>query len=378
MRGGGNWNRCIRRNIGNFFGEYGHGGHSSNSGLTVAMFGATHTGDSAMLCRYLSSELGKDGSRLRAANHGCELELRHLKTQFDLGQYYAPFYSPRDAESMATAIGPASVVVNCIGNYYETGSAIPTRRPPDYSWRSLSTVNYSFEEVHIDVARRLAEVARVKGVETFIHVSSSLADPNSPSRWARSRYQGELAVREAFPEAIIIRPTPMFGHEDRLLNWVAQSAGYFRGYIPLVEDGAALAQPVFVQDVAKAVKFLCRDSEDFIGKTFHLAGPADYSRRELAEFVLDITKQNASLYDTPSFLAHSVASLIEYLPMPHWTIDDVQLAQVDALIPTDAECTFSDLDINPTPVEKIAFSYLHRFRTGGHFILAKGYHKEAA
>jgi len=378
--------RFLRRGVSSYVGEYGAGGRSSVSGLQVALFGATHTGDSAFLARYVASLLGQEGSRLRAANHGCELETRHLKVQFDLGQFAAPFYSPRDAESMAACIGAFPIVVNCVGNYYETGQAVPTRRPPDYSWRSLSTVNYSFEEVHVDAARRLAKTAKESGCETFVHVSSTYADLESPSRWARTRALGELAVREEFPEATIVRAAPMFGHEDRFLNWFATSALYFGGYIPIIEDGQALVQPVFVQDVAKAVVKIIRnsklgypDDELYKGKTFELYGPADYSRKELAEFTYDITKQNITLIDTPAFVADLAARAIELLPEPHLTVDDVQLAQIDAVAAHDGAAdilSFADLDITPTPIEKIAFSYLHRFRAGGHFILAKGMHND--
>ena len=350
--------------------------------MQVCMFGATHTGDSAFAARYIASYLGQEGARLRAANHGCEWELRHLKTQFDLGQYAAPFYSPRDEHSIEDCIGHYPIVINCVGNYYETGSVLPTRRGP--SWSSLSNINYSFEEVHVDVARRLARVAKEKGCHTFIHVSSTLADLNSPSRWARTRAEGELAVREEFPDATIVRAAPMFGHEDRFLNWFAHSALYFQGFIPIVEDGEALVQPVFVQDVAKAVVKICRQSLQgfpeenlYKGKTFELFGPADYTRKELAEFTYDITKQIVTLVDTPAFAANLAARLIQQLPLPHLTVDDVALSQITTLPNPDNKelLDFNTLNINTTPIEKIAFSYLHRFRAGGHFALKGGYHE---
>ncbi|KAJ8612448.1 hypothetical protein CTAYLR_006583 [Chrysophaeum taylorii] len=348
--------------------EYGLGGRSSVSGVHAAVFGAT-----GFLGRYVCSELGREGSRVRAGNRGDEMDARHLKVSFDLGQFTAPYYSPRDEASIAAVIGRMSTVVNLEESYYESGNALPTRRGA--SWRSLSTVNYSFEELHVDTARKFAKAAREKGCETFVHVSDLAADEASESRYAASKALGEKAVLEEFPTATIIRPGVMFGHEDRFLNWFATMAQISGGFVPLVEDGAALKQPVYVLDVAKAVAAICKDPEPYKGKVFELAGPAEYTLRELAEFTFDITKQRVTLLDTPAFAANFAAGLIEFLPAPLWTRDDVILAQKDTVLAPDTQAlTFADLDVVPTPIEKAAFSYLHQYRVGGHFVLAKGYH----
>lgn len=349
-------------------GESGLGGRSSVSGVHAALFGATE-----FLGRYVCSELGREGGRVRAANRGDEMDARHLKVCFDLGQFAAPYYSPRDYESIMKAIGRMDVVVNMEESYYETGNVLPTRRGP--SWRSLSTVNYSFEELHVETAAKFARAAKEKGCKAFIHVSDVYADVGSPSRLASSKALGERAVLDEFPEATIVRACDLFGPKDRLLNWFADMALFGAGFVPLVEDGVALKQPVNAHDVGKVIAAICRDPLLYAGKVVELGGPAEYTVRELAQFTFDITKQRVTLVDTPAFVANAIAAAIEYLPKPLWTRDDVVLHQVDTVVSPDSEVlTFEDFGLVPTPIEKSAFSYLHRYREGGHFVIAKGYH----
>ena len=122
---------------------------------------------------------------------GCEMEPRHLKPMFDLGQLGLMPFSPRDEESIKESIRNSDIVINMIGKHYETKHVVPTRREDG----ELSRVNYSFNETHVEIPRTLARLCKEAGVETFVHVSALAADPNSESAWSRSKYEGELAVR---------------------------------------------------------------------------------------------------------------------------------------------------------------------------------------
>lgn len=128
------------------------------------------------------------------------MEIRHLKPMFDLGQLGLMPFSPRDRESIYDAVKKSDVVINLIGKHYETKHIVPTRRADG----SLSRVNYDFEEVNVTIPRILAEISKEAGVESFIHVSALSADLESKSKWSRTKAQGELAVREAFPEAVSV------------------------------------------------------------------------------------------------------------------------------------------------------------------------------
>ena len=150
--------------------------------------------------------------------------------------------------------------------------------------------------------------------------------------------------------------------------------------MPLLEDGGALVQPVYVGDVAAAIMAATEDPERFNGKTIELAGPAEYSRAEIAAFVNDITKQNKEPVPFPKPVLSLVGMAVEMLWDPYLTKDDVEVMGLDLTCDAEAASaagvlTFADMpEIEPTPVEKIAFQYLHRYRKGGHFVYAAGYH----
>ena len=145
------------------------GGRNSDAGLTVCVFGA-----SGFLGKYLLSDLGQVGVKGYMPNRGDELEMRHLKPMFDLGRSWLPFYSPRDKDSIRSAIADADIVVNMVGKYYETKTLRNTKTFPYISYE----VNYSFEEAHVDVARMIAECCTELGTKGLIQMSSVVADEN--------------------------------------------------------------------------------------------------------------------------------------------------------------------------------------------------------
>ncbi|CAN0179542.1 unnamed protein product [Ectocarpus sp. 4 AP-2014] len=215
-------------------GQYGAGGRSSVNDKTVAVFGAT-----GFLGRFVTNQLGRTGTRCFVPNRGCEMDVRRTKVQFDLGQVVFPFYSSSDEQSMRDAIGNADTVVNLIGKHYETKHLCFTRKEDG----AINRVNSSFKNVNVDVAGMLARAAKAQGVKNFVHVSALAADPDSPSRWAQTKFAGELAVKEAFPEATIVRPAKLFGNSDRLLTWIALMATR-TGRVPLVSSFSPIVSTI--------------------------------------------------------------------------------------------------------------------------------------
>jgi NADH dehydrogenase (ubiquinone) 1 alpha subcomplex subunit 9 len=157
-------------------------------------------------------------------------------------------FSPRDRESIYESVKRSDVVINMIGKHYETKHLVPTRRADG----KLSRVNYDFEEVHTTIPRTIAEISKEAGVPAFIHVSALAADPNSKSKWARTKFAGEEAVRQVYPNSVIVKPATIFGPEDRFLNWIAETMARFP-YFPLLNNGDALVQPVYSHDIGKAI-----------------------------------------------------------------------------------------------------------------------------
>mmetsp|Transcript_33334 Transcript_33334/g.33950 ORF Transcript_33334/g.33950 Transcript_33334/m.33950 type:complete len:368 (-) Transcript_33334:174-1277(-) len=361
--------RVSTRNFGAvapYGGKYGPGGRMSNSGMTATVFGGY-----GFLGRYLINELGQCGTRVYVPFRGCELEVRHLKPMFDHGQLGLLPYSPRDEDSILASLKNSDVVVNMIGKYYETKHIVPTRRADG----KLCRVNYSYEEVNIKIPATLARIAKAAGVKTFIHVSALAGDPDSESDWARTKFLGEAAVKAEFPEAIIVRPATIFGAEDRFLNLIAETAIRLP-FFPLVHGGDTLLQPVYAVDVGKAIMKIIRNHEMFEGKTFEMAGPAEYTYKEVVELVADITTVKTPLVDVPVPIANLVGSFLEQTIMPAFTTDLLKQMQYDVVAShsNDRQRNLKFLGIEPTPMDKIAFEYMHRFRPGGHFKLVQGYH----
>lgn len=361
-------------------GEAGRGGRNSEAGIKVALFGA-----SGFLGHYVSGELGPNGFVGYLGNRGDEMEMRHLKMNFELGRSRFVFYSPRDIDSVKEVIADADVVVNMIGKYYETGQPAQTSKFPYLTYQT----NYSFHDVNVKIPQMLAEVCLEMQVDHLIHVSSASASPDAISEWSRTKYEGEQAVKEVYPWATIIRPTQLFGKQDRVLNWYGRMATFYR-MVPLLDGGKSLLQPVFVGDVAKTILRVCDDPVPFEGRQIDCFGPTDYTYEELAKFVNDITEQDKPTFPVPRDIFRTLAKGLQYTRDPLMTPDLVDIWSEDFL-PTlgnpeaykmqDADdpnrlITMEDMGINPVHIEKEAFDYLHFYRAGGHFYRVKGYHHE--
>ena len=344
---------------------FGTGGRSSVSGINATVFGG-----SGFCGRYVMNELGACGSRVYFPYRGCELEVRHVKPAFDLGMLgYKPF-SPRDEESIVDSLKSSDTVINMIGKHYETKHLVPTRRANG----KLSNINYNFDEVHVEIPRRLARLAREAGAETFIHMSALSADLESDSNWCRTKALGEIAVREEFPDAIIVKPATVFGFEDRFLNWIAE-ANKRLPFMPLLDNGRALVQPVYCVDIAKAMMVLVRNADMFKGKSVQLCGPAEYTYKEVIEFVSDVTTVKKPMIDVPVKIAKFAGRFIQETPAPFLTEDMVtQMLEDNVALPDPKLITFKNLGIEPVSMDKVAFDYLHRFRPGGHFTKVEGYY----
>ena len=215
----------------------------------------------------------------------------------------------------------------------------------------------------------MAKAAAAAGIVRFVHVSAIGADAASPSAYARTKAAGEAAVRQALPEAVIVRPSVVFGPEDDFFNRFAAMAA--RGpVLPLIGGGRTRLQPVFVADVAAAVAAALEDPAA-AGLTFELGGPAVYSFEDLMKLVLQVTGRKRALVTVPAGLANvlgrvgdAIASL--GLVAPPITSDQVKLLETDNVTSSGAR-GLAELGVAPTAVEAIIPTYLYRFRKGGQY-----------
>jgi NADH dehydrogenase (ubiquinone) 1 alpha subcomplex subunit 9 len=340
--------------------QLGTGLRNSVSGYTATVFGAR-----GFLGSHVVSQLGKGGTSMILPHHGCEMEMRHLKVGADLGRVAVMPFNARDADSVRKAIRGSDIVINLIGKHYETGHIMPGSK------------NWTYEQVHVGAAGRIAQIAAEEGVERLVHVSSIAADVDSPSEWARTKGEGEAIVKEFFPSATVLRPATLYGNEDRFLAWYAEMIKMMPA-VPMLEFGEGLFQPVYVGDVAKAIGRIVQDHST-TGQTYELAGQDVYSQKEIIEYIYETTRRTPALglpmgIPQPEFALDLLASAINYfLPNPQANPDMIKLMGVDQV----ASGNYPGLEafnISPTRMEAKGEDVLYRFRQMGHYAKFDGYH----
>lgn len=305
-------------------------------------------GGSGFVGRHVVSALARRDYRIRVAVRRPELA-GHLQPLGKVGQIHAVQANLRYPASVGAAMRDASVAINLVGILAESG---PQR---------FDAVQASGAEA---VARAAAEIgARV------VHVSAIGADPESASRYARSKAAGEQAVRGAVPSATILRPSVVFGPEDQFTNRFAALAR-LSPVVPLVGGGVTRLQPVYVGDVASAVAEAV-DGKTQPGAIYELGGPEVLTMREVIQIILRAIQRERLMVSLPFGLARLQAMLLQYAPGAlKLTPDQVALLQVDNVVSDAAKSaglTLEGLGIAPDSLEAIAPSYLWRFRRTGEF-----------
>lgn len=302
---------------------------------------ATVFGGSGFIGRQVVQRLAQEGCLVRVAVRD-PVAAEVLRTQGQIGQIVPLRASVLDEGAVARAVEGAAWVVNLVGILFE-------RRPGD------------FARVQAEGAGRVARLAAAAGASRFVQISAIGADAASQSLYARSKAEGEKAVREAFPDATILRPSVVFGPGD----------GFFTRFAGLVATlpitpvvaGATRFQPVYVGDVADAVLAALR-REDARGATYELGGPRVMSMREVMAYVQEVTQRRRLMIDMPMGVMAIQARLSEWLPTPPITRDQLILLQRDNVVGEGMQ-GLEALGIAPSAPEAIVPAYLARFRPGG-------------
>ncbi|HXD46308.1 MAG TPA: complex I NDUFA9 subunit family protein [Pseudolabrys sp.] len=304
-------------------------------------------GGSGFLGRHLVRALARRHYRIRVAVRRPDLAF-HLQPLGRVGQINAVQANLRNAESVEAAARGADMVVNLVGILFERG-------------------RQRFDAVHAEGAANVARAAKTNGAR-LVHVSAIGADANSTAAYARSKAAAEKLVAEIVPEAAIVRPSIMFGPEDNFFNLFA-SLARMSPMLPLIGGGATKFQPVFVGDVAQAIA-LAVDGEARPGTTYELGGPEVRSFRDILEYILKTIERKRLLMPLPFLVAKLQASLLQLMPTPLLTPDQVELLRTDNVVSEAAIAqrrTLPGLGITPEPIEAIVPSYLWRFRKTGQF-----------
>jgi NADH dehydrogenase len=301
----------------------------------VTVFGGT-----GFIGRHVVRRLAARGDRIRVISRNWRVRGCDLQPMGNVGQIVGGPVDLRSEPALTEVLAGSHAVINLIGILYETK-------------------RQKFEEIQGELPGRIGRAAAAAGVRRIVQISAIGADPTSKSAYARSKAQGEEAVRAAFAGAAIIRPSIVVGPEDGFFNRFAAMARLLPA-LPLIGGGETRFQPVWVGDVASAiVEALERD--DARGETFELGGPKVYSFEELLRYMLQVIGRRRLLVPLSFGLAELQARVLELLPVPPLTRDQVELLKVDNVVAPDAR-TLVDLGITPTPIELVVPDYLARYR----------------
>ena len=298
-------------------------------------------GGSGFIGSYVVKRLAAQGHVVRVAGRDTE-RAKALMTTGRVGQIVPLYVSLANEATIQRAVEGADLVVNLVGILAE-------RHDGD------------FQRIQADGAARIAAAAAAAGVSRMVQISAIGADAQSPSAYARTKAAGEAAVRAAMPGATVLRPSLVFGAEDKFFNRFGAMA-MTMPVMPVIH-GDTRFQPVYVGDVADAVvAALTQDAAT--GQTYELGGPRTYTFRELLIYILHETRRHRPLWNIPDGLARIQARLGELVPGKPFTRDQLLLLARNNVAAPDMP-GLTTLGITPTPIELVVPGYLDRYRAGG-------------
>lgn len=306
-------------------------------------------GGSGFVGRYIARRLAKDGWRVRVAVRRPN-EALFVKPYGVVGQVEPILANIRDDASVRAAIHGSDAVVNCVGTFDAGGKN-------------------NFQAVQNEGAGRIARIAAEEGVACLVHISAIGADVNGASLYARSKGQGEAAVLSAFPTAMILRPSVVFGPEDNFFNRFAAMA---RTTPILPVAGAETRfQPVYVDDIAAAAVLGVKGEAHGI---YELGGPDAATFRELMQRMLQVVRRRRLIMNIPFFAAGIMGSSFDLLSTLTGgvfhngilTRDQVRSLRADNIVAEGAQ-TLADLGIQATAMDAVLEGYLWPYRPSGQF-----------
>ncbi|MEW5302262.1 MAG: hypothetical protein WDW36_005064 [Sanguina aurantia] len=330
----------------------GPGGRSSVSGMTATVFGGN-----GFVGSYVTNELAKNGSQVVVPYRSVETEVMHLKQMGDLGQVVLlGSFDLRSDEAIRYAISRSNVVVNLVGMRKES-------------------MNWSFEEVHVDFPARLARIAAESGhVERLIHFSDIAADEGHASERLSSKARGDKLVMQHFPQATILRPGPVVGIEDHFFNYMIYQLS-FNVFAMVIDGGKALVQPTYVLDVAAAVT-RCLQTKESAGQTYYLGGPEVLSMRQLYDVIIKTLRLHTDdTIHVPAWFAKLMwrnkswwRRRLPSLPVASYmaSVDYVEEVTRDRVAP-EGSLGYVDLEIKAVKVtDGLAIEPVRHYRVGGY------------
>ncbi|GAM27735.1 hypothetical protein SAMD00019534_109110, partial [Acytostelium subglobosum LB1] len=325
-----------QRNVGSIV----HASRTHSSGLVATIFGVTgFTG------RYIVQLLTKSGIQVVVPYRGEDYSFRDLKVLGELGQIIPVRYDIRDTDSIERAISHSNIVINLAGRNYETR-------------------NFSFEDINVDAATRIAKLSKNIGIEKYVHVSALNASEDSASGFSRTKAIGEKAVKEIIPNCTVVRPGLMFGDEDRLINKWSRVA-YWSPFIPRYNEDLQF-QPLHCVDFANAIMAIL-ELQTSAGKTYELGGDEIFTWGQFIDYIVEATVQsNKKNIPVSMDVMRIAAKVLQHSRDPLFMPDELEYQNQNLIVNAGA-LTLKDLKVKPTPIQEKLIRLSRMFRPSQYF-----------
>ena len=309
-----------------------------NNQKIIGIFGA-----GGFLGRYIMRQLTKLGYRVKVATRNPYLK-QYLKPLGNPGQIELFKTNIFDGEDVKQVLKNCDLVINLVGILYETRKQ-------------------KFNQIHAQFPNLLSELCNELGVKKLVHISALGVKENHSSQYMQSKLQGEKNIQNTFKQSVILRPSVIFGPEDKFFNTFATIA-QFSPALPLVGGGNTVFEPIYVGDVAEAiVKSLELNNPN---PSIYELGGENYSFKELMQILLREIKKKRFLISIPFSVAKFQSYFLQMMPAPLLTPDQVEMLKYDNVVSGEYK-TLKSLKIQSTTIQSILPKYIYRFRTGGQF-----------
>jgi NADH dehydrogenase len=310
-----------------------------NPGKVVCIFGAN-----GFIGRHLIRRLTKKDFRIVAATRSPYLH-GYLKPLGNPGQIDLERVNLFDEERLRILIKSSDVVINLVGILHETKKQ-------------------KFEDIHAKFPDMLSKLCSELNIKKLVHISALGINETVSSQYMQSKLKGEKNIINNFNRSVILRPSIIFGPEDKFFNKFASMTEFFP-VLPLIGGGLTYFQPIYVGDIAKSITAVL-EKEEINNNIFELGGPQIFTFKELMKILLKEINKKRLLVPIPFQFAKFQAKILQLLPKPLLTIDQVEMLKYDNIV-SNKYPTLEDLKINPKTIESVLPNYIWRFRKGGQF-----------
>jgi len=310
-----------------------------NNQKIIAVFGA-----GGFLGKYLIGQLAKLDYRIKVATRNPFLKgyLKPLGNPGQIELFKTNIFNPEDIKQV---LKNCIYVINLVGILHETRKQ-------------------KFIQVHTKFPYLLSNLCNEIGVKNIVHISALGVKEGHNSRYMQSKLEGEKNIQNIFKPSVILRPSLVFGPEDKFFNTFA-SIAQFSPALPLIGEGKTKFSPIYVGDIAKAIVKVLNLNNSY-PKIYELCGPESYSFRELMEILLKEIKKKRFLIPIPFGIAKFQSYFLQMMPNPLLTPDQVEMLKYNNLASGEYP-NLKDLGIIGKTIQSILPKYIYRFKTGGQF-----------